>query len=210
MRWTAAEHYRASAFLYAANRARTVDDIEAAIGDHKCPGMNWVYADDRGDIGHFTAAAIPLRDGFDGLLPVPGWDSRYEWKGFVPTAEQPHQRNPPGGWIATANNRIDQHYPHVISNCYAMPDRFVRIRETAREGEARRRRLRAHAVGRAGCARRRVDPADRAVVGRPGPLRGRVRGPATPRRLGPFRGRRCGGAFHLLREQLNAAWPTAG
>ena len=135
MRWTAYETLQASPFIEL-NSAKSIDDIEKAAAFFKCPGQNWVYADDQGNIGYWAAVAIPVRDGFSGTLPVPGWDGKHEWKGYVPTQQQPHLRNPARGWIATANNKhLGDDYPYAISHYYAMPDRFVRIKEmiTARK-----------------------------------------------------------------------------
>ena len=129
MRWTAYDVLHATPFYYL-NTARSVADVEKAASHFKCPGQNWVYADDQGNIGFWTAVAIPMRDGFSGALPVPGWDGKHEWKGYVPTEQQPHLRNPDKGWIATANNKIvGDDYPYPISHYYTMPDRFMRIKE---------------------------------------------------------------------------------
>ena len=129
MRWTAYEVLHTTPFYYL-NTARSVDDIEKAAEHFKCPGQNWVYADDKGNIGYWAAVAIPIRDGFSGAVPVPGWDGKHEWKGYVPTRQQPHLKNPARGWIATANNKhVGDDYPYPISHYYAMPDRFVRIEE---------------------------------------------------------------------------------
>jgi penicillin amidase len=129
MRWAAYEVLHATPFYYL-NTARSVDDIEKAAEHFKCPGQNWVYADDKGNIGFWAAVGIPIRDGFSGAVPVPGWDGKHEWKGFVPTEQQPHLKNPGRGWIATANNKhAGDDYPYPISHYYAMPDRFVRIKE---------------------------------------------------------------------------------
>jgi len=129
MRWTAYDTLQAYPFIEL-NTAKSVDDIEKAVADFKCPGQNWVYADDNGNIGFWAAVAIPIRDGFSGAVPVPGWDGKHEWKGYVPTGQQPHLRNPIRGWIATANNKhVGDDYPYPISHYYTMPDRFVRIKE---------------------------------------------------------------------------------
>lgn len=135
MRWTAYEMLDTIPF-YFLNTARSIEDIEQALEYFKCPGQNFVYADSQGNIGFWAAVGIPIREGFSGALPVPGWDGRHEWRGYAATAEQPHLKNPPRGWIATANNKhIDDSYPYPISNYYAMPDRFVRIQQliTAKE-----------------------------------------------------------------------------
>jgi penicillin amidase len=129
MRWTAYETLQASPFI-ALNTAKSVDDVENAAPFFKCPGQNWVYADDQGNIGYWAAVAIPFRDGFSGALPVPGWDGQHEWKGYVPAGQMPHLKNPERDWIATANNKIvGDDYPYPISHYYAMPDRFVRIKQ---------------------------------------------------------------------------------
>jgi penicillin amidase len=135
MRWTAYETLQALPFIEL-NTAKSIEDIEKAAASFKCPGQNWVYADDMGNIGYWAAVAIPVREGYSGALPVPGWDGKHEWKGYVQTDQQPHMRNPDRGWIATANNKhVGDDYPYPISHYYAMPDRFVRIREmiTAKE-----------------------------------------------------------------------------
>jgi penicillin amidase len=135
MRWTAYDTLQASPFIEL-QTAESVADIEQAAAFFKCPGQNWVYADDQGNIGFWAAVGIPIRDGFSGALPVAGWDGQHEWMGYVPTRQLPHLRNPDRGWIATANNKhIDGDYPYPISHYYAMPDRFMRIKEmiTAKE-----------------------------------------------------------------------------
>jgi penicillin amidase len=135
MRWTAYEKLQADAFYYL-NKAKSIDDIEKALEFYKCPGQNFVFADKQGNIGFLAAVGIPIRDGFSGAFPVPGWDGNYEWKGYVPTKEQPHLRNPARQWIATANNKhVGDDYPYIISHYYAMPDRFVRIKEMIGEKE---------------------------------------------------------------------------
>jgi penicillin amidase len=135
MRWTAYDMLHANPFLKL-NTAKSIHDIERAVELFKCPGQNWVYADDKGNIGFWAAVGIPVRDGFSGAVPIPGWDGNHEWKGYVPTKGQPHLRNPARQWIATANNKhVGDDYPYPISHYYAMPDRFVRIEEMISEKE---------------------------------------------------------------------------
>src|SRR4029079_12398985 len=38
--------------------------------------------------------------------PQPGWDSAYDWQGFIPFAALPVVLNPDEGYIVTANNAI--------------------------------------------------------------------------------------------------------
>ena len=130
MRWTISDFDQEATAIYRLNRARSIDDVEEAAALFKCPGMNWLYADDAGNIGYWAAAGIPIRNGFDGSALLPGWDGRYEWSGYVPTQEQPHLRNPAQGWIASANNKpVGDQYPYYISHCYVPADRMIRIVE---------------------------------------------------------------------------------
>ena len=70
--------------------------------------MNFVYADDRGNIGYQYAARVPKRRNGHGVVPAPGWDDSHDWLGFVPFEELPSQFNPPDGFAASANNRPPQ------------------------------------------------------------------------------------------------------
>ena len=134
MRWIAPELPSIAISLYHFNRAEDIYDMEDAMEFFKCPSQNVVYADDKGNIGYWAGVGIPIREGFSGLFPVPGWTGEYEWQGFVPTDEQPHMTNPDRGWCATANNKhTGPGYPYTISHYYAMPDRYTRIAEMITE-----------------------------------------------------------------------------
>jgi penicillin amidase len=83
-------------------RARSFDDFRSALRHWAVPAVNQVYADAGGDIGWVVAGCSPLRDNWNGLLPVPG-DGRYEWQGMLPPDQLPWVRNPQKGFFATAN-----------------------------------------------------------------------------------------------------------
>ncbi len=129
MRWVLYDLHQEATTLYQVNRAETIDGLEAALDYWKCPGINWLYADDRGEISFWCATGIPIRDGFDGSVPIPGWDGDHEWQGYVPTKREPHLRNPVQAWLASANNLQLKDYPYPISHYYSMPDRMERITE---------------------------------------------------------------------------------
>jgi penicillin amidase len=107
LRWVGTEPgtagYLASLSL---NTARTWDEFTAAAARWAVPSENLVYADVDGNIGWVVAGLAPVRPGWNGLLPVPGHEGRYEWAGFVPAGELPRSFNPPSGVIATANHNI--------------------------------------------------------------------------------------------------------
>lgn len=87
-------------------RARTVDDVDAALADWVEPANNFVLGDTGGTILYRTAGRIPVRAVVNAWIPVPGWDGRHEWSGMVPDGALPRGRNPQAGEIVTANNRI--------------------------------------------------------------------------------------------------------
>jgi penicillin amidase len=111
-------------------RAQNREEFLRALEAWKSPSENFVYADVDGNIGWVAAALSPIRDSWDGLLPVPGARGRYEWQGFLPVKDLPQSFNPPRHWIATANHNIlPSGYKHQISYEWAGPQRFLRIQE---------------------------------------------------------------------------------
>ena len=98
----------------------------------KVPSENIVYADTDGNIGEHSTGLAPLRKNWTGLLPVPGTGG-YEWSGFVPNGELPHQSNPAAGFVATANNKmIPAGYPYKVGYEWAPGFRIERIRNIGR------------------------------------------------------------------------------
>src|SRR5690606_32435399 len=83
-------------------RARDRGAYLAALKGWGCPSVNHIYGDTAGDIVWKPSGAEPVRQGHDGLLPVPG-DGRYEWQGMAAPEDTPIEVNPARGFIATAN-----------------------------------------------------------------------------------------------------------
>lgn len=128
MRWTG----RAVSFelitFYLINKATNFDEFREALRHFEAPGQNFIYADTAGNIGYRAAARLPIRPRGNPMLPFPGWDSRYDWTGYVPFEELPEVYNPPSGIIATANNKVvDDTYPYYISSLWEHPSRIRRI-----------------------------------------------------------------------------------
>ena len=84
------------------DRARNWHEFTDTFRAHRAGDQNYVYADQRGNIGYIAAATIPMRAKGDGTLPVPGWTGEHEWTGYVPFDELPQTFNPPEGYIASA------------------------------------------------------------------------------------------------------------
>ena len=121
------------AFLMSSSRyqrAKSVEEVAAALKHWGDPGINHVVADTSGKIGWFPAGLTPIRPNTDGLLPLPG-DGRYEWNGYLDRDLLPSEINPSRGYIATANNmNLPKDYPYAerpISFFWIDNSRFGRI-----------------------------------------------------------------------------------
>ncbi len=128
LRWVGSEPgtagYLASLSL---DRARSWPEFLKALERWKVPSENLVYADVDGNIGWQAAGLTPVRQGWSGLVPVPG-DGRYEWKGFLPLADLPRSFNPAAHSIATANHNVmPPGYTRELGYEWAPPFRFERI-----------------------------------------------------------------------------------
>ena len=130
LRWTAHGPTGELAAVLALAEARDWDDFRRALATFLAPAQNFVYADRAGNIGYIANGLFPIRRAGDGLVPVPGWDDRHAWVGFVPMDEVPELYNPAQGFIVTANHRVaGPEYPHFLSHQWAPPYRAQAIIE---------------------------------------------------------------------------------
>jgi penicillin amidase len=136
VRWAGAEPGTAGYLgSLAMSQVQSWDDFLQAVQSWKIPPENIVYGDTAGNIGWLAAGLVPQRQGWEGLLPVPGDSSAYEWTGFLPTEELPQEYNPDRGFIATANHKIlPDGYSHDVGFDWSPPYRFERIREVLSKG----------------------------------------------------------------------------
>ncbi len=111
------------------NRAQDWSDFRRAAAQFAVPSQNLVYADTSGEIGYQAPGVIPVRRGYDGKWPVPGWDSKFEWQGYIPFGQLPSITDPPAGWITTANQAVvSPGYPQPVqSDLYSYGARAKRI-----------------------------------------------------------------------------------
>ncbi|HEV2854543.1 MAG TPA: penicillin acylase family protein [Thermoanaerobaculia bacterium] len=117
------------------DRARSWSEFRQALERWKVPSENLLYADIDGNIGWQVAGLAPVRQGWSGLLPVPGAEGAYEWKGFLPPSELPGAFNPPRHFLATANHNIlPPGYPHELGFDWGDANRYRRIAEVLGAG----------------------------------------------------------------------------
>ncbi|WP_159457460.1 penicillin acylase family protein [Vibrio mangrovi] len=113
--------------FFSITHASNWNQFQTAVSKLRAPALNLLYAD-RENIGYISAGMIPIRGKGHGLVPAPGWDPLYSWKGFIPSQEMPRAFNPASGMIVSANNDLSpEDYPYYISNEWALPLRAKRI-----------------------------------------------------------------------------------
>ena len=101
--WTALTPGRTAQAVFELDAATDWSQFRSAARNFAVPAQNLVYADVSGTIGYQAPGDVPLRRGFDGRWPVPGWLSGYDWKGRVPFAALPSRTNPADGLLVSAN-----------------------------------------------------------------------------------------------------------
>ncbi len=134
LRWVGAEPGTAG---YMGNlsldRVKNWQEFEEAVKRWKLPTHNIVYADVDGNIGEHSVGMEPVRKNFTGTMPVPG-EGGYEWAGWVPVTELPHQFNPERGFVVTANQRMTgKEFAYNVGFEWSEPFRANRITEVLSE-----------------------------------------------------------------------------
>ena len=114
LRWDAPWNGDSCLALLRLNRAASWFDFTEALRTFSSPALAFVYADTEGNVGFFPAGEFPVRNGFDGSLPVDGASGEFEWQGYVPHELKPLLFNPEEGFIVSANQKMvpdDASYP---------------------------------------------------------------------------------------------------
>jgi len=126
---------RTATAIYRLNGAKDLDSAFTALRDFHTPQQNFVLADTAGNIGFVAAGRVPIRKTLsaNSTMPAPGWGGEYDWRGFLPFEELPQVKNPPQGYIATANGKITPDgYRHFITAIWPDSYRQDRIKELLR------------------------------------------------------------------------------
>ena len=115
MRWTA--HLPSNEFktFYQLNCGKNYDDYINALKNYTCPAQNFVFASRSGDIAIKEQGRFPLRDKAteQGKYVSDGTTDKDEWKGFIPSEDNPTSKNPERGFVSSANQHpTDSTYPY--------------------------------------------------------------------------------------------------
>ncbi|WP_084516306.1 penicillin acylase family protein [Microbacterium luticocti] len=128
LKWTALTPGTTAEAIFTLDTAQDFAGFRAAAAQFDVPAQNLIYADTDGNIGYQAPGKLPIRGDGDGSMPQPGWDSAYDWKGFIPFDKLPVSYNPDAGYIVTANNAIvGKDYPYFLTNDWDYGWRAARI-----------------------------------------------------------------------------------
>lgn len=86
----------------------TVEEAGPVFAELDFGSFSWAMADSEGSIGFQMSGRCPVRkEGVSGLLPMPGWDDSFAWRGFHDRRKNPSSYNPSEGFVVTANNDLN-------------------------------------------------------------------------------------------------------
>jgi acyl-homoserine-lactone acylase len=90
---------------YRLNKAANREDWLAAMRLQALPSINYVYADEKGNIGYVYNGQFPVRsEGRDWTEIQPGDRSDLVWHGYLPFDSVPQVWNPKSGFVFNSNN----------------------------------------------------------------------------------------------------------
>ncbi len=125
--WTGLEPRGAASAILNMNRARDPESFRKALEGWGSPHQNVIYATADGRLGYRLAGSIPYRSGVDGSSPIPFERLPDGWPGFWSPDSMPEFRDPPSGYLASANNLQARHLFGVVGVSYPLPFRARRI-----------------------------------------------------------------------------------
>jgi penicillin amidase len=120
-------------------RADSPETFRAALEGFALPGQNMLHAGRDGRIGHLLAARLPRRANGPPPDLVASPAAAAAWERPVGTADLPHWTDPPGGFVASANDRPPDgpEGPSVPVGFFFSPADRVRRMRTLLGGTAR-------------------------------------------------------------------------
>jgi penicillin amidase/acyl-homoserine-lactone acylase len=96
---------RQSLQYYRLNKAANRDEWLAAMRLQALPSINYIYADEKGNIGYVYNGQFPVRaEGRDWTQVQPGDRSDLIWRGYLAFDRVPQIWNPKSGYVFNSNN----------------------------------------------------------------------------------------------------------
>ncbi|HEY9196273.1 MAG TPA: penicillin acylase family protein [Mucilaginibacter sp.] len=130
LRWIAHDESDELMTMYLLNKGKNYDDYRKAISYFNAPASNFVFASRDNDIAITPNGKYPLKYKDQGKFILDGTDPADDWHGWIPTDQNPTVKNPPRGFVSSANqSSTDQTYPYYINWSFAPYQRGKRIND---------------------------------------------------------------------------------
>ena len=114
-RWKAHDASNELKTFYKLNYAKNYEDYLAAISTYQCPGQNMIFASKKGDIAIKQQGQFPAKWKGQGDFIMPGDDTTYAWRGYIPDSANLVMHNPTRGFVSSANQMpYDTSYPYYL------------------------------------------------------------------------------------------------
>jgi acyl-homoserine-lactone acylase len=105
IRYAGMDEVRQCLQYFRLNKARNLEEFRAAMRLQALPSLNFIYADEKGNIGYIYNGMFPVRkEGIDWLGILPGDRSDLIWHSYLPFDKVPQIWNPPSGFVFSSNN----------------------------------------------------------------------------------------------------------
>lgn len=116
LRWVAHDESNEFMTFYLLNRGKNYDDYCKALTYYTAPAQNFIFADKEKDIAITPNGKFPLKYRDQGKFILDGSDPADDWHGWIPYDQNPTVKNPPRGFVSSANqSSTDPTYPYYIN-----------------------------------------------------------------------------------------------
>lgn len=142
LRYAGMDEIRGGLQVYRLNKARNLAEWQAAMALQAVPALNYLYADERGNVGYVYNGMFPDRKAdIDWSGTLPGDRSDLIWQGYLPAERTPQLWNPVSGLLFNANatpfhasesddDLRPQDFPASMGIQTNMTNRALRLQET--------------------------------------------------------------------------------
>ncbi|WP_428330532.1 penicillin acylase family protein [Mucilaginibacter sp.] len=130
LRWIAHDESNDIYCFYLLNRSKNYADYRNALTHFTAPAQNFIFASNDKDIAITPNGKFPLKYKEQGKYILDGSDTANDWHGWIPAGQNPTVKNPPRGFVSSANqSSTDPTYPYYINWRYEQYYRGKRIND---------------------------------------------------------------------------------
>jgi len=130
LRWIAHDESNDIICFYELNRGKNYNDYRHALARYSAPAQNFIFASSDKDIAMTPNGKFPLKYKDQGKFILDGTDPADDWHGWIPADQNPTVKNPPRGFVSSANqSSTDPTYPYFINASFGGYERGKRIND---------------------------------------------------------------------------------